>query len=182
MRPMSRRAVQNATGATTDWSNWLEISGDIHMTANTPRRAIDISTPMARAISLPSNHFAIAFDTVVPAISQPQPKIMKPNEAILALPGNDTHQLSSHSHKAVLSNHSLTPTSLMDAPITIMDADSSPVKRMPILSRIMPANIRKKKNTFRKYSEAAYVPKDALSQCSFSSKRDFRGDITSTNM
>ncbi len=55
-----------------------------------------ISRPIARAISLPLNHFAMAFDTVVPAISQPQPKIMKPSDAILALPGNAVHQLSSH--------------------------------------------------------------------------------------
>ena len=79
--------VQNATGATTDMSKWLAIIGESHMTAKTPRRAMAISRPIARAISLPSNHLAIAFDTVVPAISQPHPKIMNPSEAILALPG-----------------------------------------------------------------------------------------------
>jgi hypothetical protein len=37
------------------------------------------------------NHFAIAFDTVVPAISQPQPKIIKPRHDILAVPGSAVH-------------------------------------------------------------------------------------------
>ena len=63
--------------------------------ANTPTRAMAISSPMARAISFPLNHFAIALDTVVPAISHPQPKIMNPNEASLALAGIDTHHESS---------------------------------------------------------------------------------------
>ena len=147
--------MQNATGASTDWSNLPEINGEIHITANTPRRAMDISTPMASAISFPLNHFAMAFDTVVPAISHPQPNIMKPSEAIFALPGKDTHQLSSHPHIAVAWNHSLMPTSFIAAPITISDADSRPVKRIPVLSRMIPAKIRKKKNTLRKYSDAA---------------------------
>jgi hypothetical protein len=40
----------------------------------------------------------------------------------------------------------------MHAPITISEADSRPVKRMPILSRIIPAKMRKKQKTLRKYS------------------------------
>ena len=97
----------------------------------------------------------MAFDTVVPAISQPQPKIMKPSDAILALPGNDVHHESSQRQSSVEANQSLTPTSFIDAPTTISDADRIPVKRMPILSRMMPAKIRKKKKTLRKYSDAA---------------------------
>ena len=100
------------------------MSGDIHITANTPRRAMAISTPMASDISLPLNHLAMALDTVVPAISQPQPNIMKPREAILALPGSAVHQLLSHSQNAVPWNQELIPTYFMHAPITINDAEN----------------------------------------------------------
>ena len=152
---MSSRAVQKPTGATIDLSKAFEIIGAIHITAKTPRRAMAISRPIARAISLPSNHLAMAFETVVPAISAPQPKIMKPSDAIFALPGNATHQLSSQAQSPVVWNQSVMPTNLIEAPTTIRLADSSPVKRMPILSRMMPAKMRKKTNTLRKYSEAA---------------------------
>ena len=174
--------MQNPTGATTEPLNLEAIIGEIHITANTPRRAMAISRPIANAISLPLNHLAIALDTVVPAISQPQPKIMKPRQAIFALPGRATHQLSSQPQKAVAWNQSLIPIYFMTAPPTIREAESSPVKRTPILSRMIPAKIRKKQNTFRKNSEAAYVPNTVLSHLSFSSTRDLRGDITSTNM
>ena len=50
----------------------------------TPRRASAISEPIARAISRPLNHFTIPRLTVMPAISQPHPKIMKPQAANLA--------------------------------------------------------------------------------------------------
>lgn len=133
----------------------FETIGASHITAKTPRRAMAISSPMARAISLPWNHLAMDFDTVVPAISQPQPKIMKPSEATLALPGKDTHQLSSQAQSSVVWNHSEMPTSLMAAPATMSEAESMPVKRMPILSRMMPAKMRKKTKTLRKYSDAA---------------------------
>ena len=102
MSPIRSSTVQKPTGATTDWSNLLEMIGASHITAKTPRRAIAISRPIARAISLPLNHLAIDFDTVVPAISQPQPKTMKPREAILALPGIAVHQLSSQAHMPVV--------------------------------------------------------------------------------
>ena len=102
MSPIRSSTVQKPTGATTDWSNLLEMIGASHITANTPRRAIAISSPIARAISLPLNHLAMDLDTVVPAISQPQPKIMKPREAIFALPGIAVHQLPSHSLKPVV--------------------------------------------------------------------------------
>ena len=129
--------------------------GEIHMTAKTPRRAMAISSPMASAISLPSNHLAIAFETVVPAISHPHPKIMNPSDAIFALPGNATHQLSSHVQNAVVWNQSEMPTNLIEAPMTMSDAERRPVNRIPILSRMIPAKIRKKTKTLRKYSEAA---------------------------
>ena len=53
----------------------------------TPRRASAISEPIAKAISRPLNHFTIPLDTVIPAISQPQPKIMNPQAANFAEAG-----------------------------------------------------------------------------------------------
>ena len=50
----------------------------------TPSRANAISEPMANAISRPLNHFTMPRDTVMPAISTPQPNIMKPMAASLA--------------------------------------------------------------------------------------------------
>ena len=46
-----------------------------------------ISEPIASAISRPLNHFTIPRLTVIPAISQPQPKIIKPQAANLAEAG-----------------------------------------------------------------------------------------------
>ena len=164
IRPIMRSSTPNATGEPMTSGKLFEIAGESHMAANTPRRAIAISTPMARAISLPLNHLAMALETVVPAISQPQPNIMKPRVAILALPGNDTHQLLSQPQNAVSWNQVLTPTYLIAAPMTMSEADRMPVNRTPILSRMIPANIRKKQNTLRKYSPPAYVPNVPLSQ------------------
>ena len=154
IRPISSSTVQKATGATTEPSNFVASHGESDRTAKTPRRAIAISSPMANAISLPSNHLAMARDTVIPAISQPQPKIMKPRQASFALPGIETHHELSHSFMAEAWNQSLMATYLMAAPITMSDAERVPVKRMPILSRMIPATIRKPQ-TFRMYSEAA---------------------------
>ena len=50
----------------------------------TPRRANAISDPIARATSLPLNHLTTPLDTVIPAISAPQPNIIKPIEANFA--------------------------------------------------------------------------------------------------
>ena len=58
--------------------------GEKIMQVATPRRASAISEPMARAVSRPLNHFTIPRLTVMPAISAPQPKIMKPTAAIFA--------------------------------------------------------------------------------------------------
>ena len=46
-----------------------------------------ISTPMAKAISWPVNHFTMPRLTVIPAISAPQPNTMKPQAANLAEAG-----------------------------------------------------------------------------------------------
>ena len=58
---------------------WIfAMAGDANTTTATPKRAIAISIPMAKAISLPLNHFTIPRETVIPAISAPHPKIIKP--------------------------------------------------------------------------------------------------------
>ena len=103
---MKSRTVQNPTGAET-LPIFSAIMGEIEKMANTPTRAIAISSPIASAISLPLNHLAMALETVVPAISQPQPNIIKPKEASLALAGMEIHQESSHVAKAVPANESL---------------------------------------------------------------------------
>ena len=62
----------------------LQKNGEKIIQVATPRRASAISEPMASAISRPLNHFTIPRETVMPAISQPQPKIMKPQAASFA--------------------------------------------------------------------------------------------------
>ena len=180
IRPISSSTVQNATGATTE-PILSAMIGEMEKMANTPTRAIAISRPMARAISLPLNHLAMAFDTVVPAISQPQPNIMNPSDAILALAGMLTHHVLSHSAKAVAWNQSVMPIYFITAPANIMLAESSPVKRTPILSRITPAMMRNP-HTLRIYSDAAYVPKMSGVHPRWLSIRAWMGDITSTNI
>ena len=86
----------------------LASQGESEKTAKTPTRAMAISSPMARAISLPSNHLAIAFETVMPAISIPHPKIMKPSDASLAEAGNEIHHELSHASTPEPANRSLT--------------------------------------------------------------------------
>ena len=61
--------------------------GEKIMQVATPKRAKAISEPIAKAISLPLNHLTIPRLTVMPAISTPQPKIMKPQAANLAEAG-----------------------------------------------------------------------------------------------
>ena len=57
------------------------------MQVATPSRARAISEPMASAVSRPLNHLTMPRLTVMPAISQPQPKSMKPRAASLAEAG-----------------------------------------------------------------------------------------------
>ena len=61
--------------------------GENIMHVATPSRAKAISDPMARAISRPLNHFTIPRETVIPAISTPQPNIMNPIAENLAEAG-----------------------------------------------------------------------------------------------
>ena len=103
---MKSRAVQKPTEAETE-PNFSAIMGEMEKMAKTPTRAMAISRPMASALSLPLNHFAMAFATVVPALSQPPPKIMKPKAANFALAGMLTHQEPSHASNPVPLNASL---------------------------------------------------------------------------
>ena len=58
--------------------NILAMTGENIIHVATPKRARAISEPIARAISLPLNHFTIPRETVIPAISTPQPNIINP--------------------------------------------------------------------------------------------------------
>ena len=88
MRAMSSRITPKATERDTSaGSDMRAMRGEKIMQVATPNRAKAISEPIARAISLPLNHFTMPRETVIPAISTPQPKIMKPTEANLAEAG-----------------------------------------------------------------------------------------------
>ena len=129
------------------------IIGDSQKTAKTPRRATAISIPIARAISLPSNHLTIDRETVTPPISVPQPKSAKPTQASFAEAGIAGQKLLKKLYpKPPALNAGLSAYSLIKAPITIREPDRRNVKRTPILSRMIPAKMRKKKNTLIKNS------------------------------
>lgn len=113
----------------------------------------------------------------MPAISQPQTKIIKTNNAILVLLGKATLQLSGQWHSEVAANQSVMPISFYGGANHHQRSRQNARERYAILSSMIPAKIRKT-NTFKKYSKAAYVQKVVLSQLSFSSSSDFRGDIT----
>ncbi len=82
------RTTANATERDTLTSPpKLANTGEKIIQVATPRRARAISEPMARAISRPLNHFTIPLETVIPAISTPQPKIMNPIAESLAEAG-----------------------------------------------------------------------------------------------
>ena len=85
MRAMQSSTTPNLTALST-WISppSLAKKGEKIMQVATPRRARAISEPIARAISLPLNHLTIPRLTVMPAISQPHPKIMKPQAANFA--------------------------------------------------------------------------------------------------
>ena len=79
MRPIISKTTPKATERETEMlPPKLATSGEKIIQVPTPRRASAISEPIAMAISRPLNHFTIPRETVIPAISTPQPKIMKP--------------------------------------------------------------------------------------------------------
>ena len=85
MSAMQRSTTPKATERDTLTSPpSLAKKGEKIIHVATPRRASAISDPMASAISRPLNHFTMPRDTVMPPISAPQPKIMKPRAASFA--------------------------------------------------------------------------------------------------
>ena len=60
--------------------------------------------------------------------------------------------------------------------------ESTAVKRTPILSRMIPAKMRKNTKTFRKVSEPCMVPKARLSQPRSVCIRSLMGDKMSMKM
>ena len=79
-------------------------------------------------------------------------------------------------------NPSLTAYHLMQAPTSITPPERRAVKRTPILSRIIPAKMRKKMNTLRNVSEPCMVPKASESQPRCDCMRSLIGDKMSTKM
>ena len=77
---------------------------------------------------------------------------------------------------------SLTANHLMTAPTSITPALSTAVKRTPILSRMIPAKMRKNTNTFRNTSLPCMVPKAVESQPRVSCIRSLMGDRMSMKM
>ena len=71
---------------------------------------------------------------------------------------------------------------LMQAPTSITAPESSAVKRTPILSRIIPAKIRKNTNTLRNVSDPCIVPKASESQPRCDCIRSLIGDRMSMKM
>ena len=165
---MQTRSREAATGRLTLMGLMEARKGEPSITTATPIRAMAISIPMASAISWPVNHLTIPRLTVMPAISAPQPKIMKPMAESLAEAGIPSYQgvtfhhacgrLSELSMKVFAedaSKRSVTAYQLMAAPSTITTPERTAVKRTPILSRIIPAKMRKNTNTLRNGSEPA---------------------------
>ena len=88
MSAISNSNTPNATERDTSITPpHLANIGENIMQVATPKRAKAISDPMAKAISRPLNHFTMPRDTVMPAISTPQPNIIKPTAANLAEAG-----------------------------------------------------------------------------------------------
>ena len=88
MRAMHISTTPKATERVTlTWPPKRAKKGEKIMQVATPKRASAISLPIANAISRPLNHFTMPRLTVMPAISQPQPKIMKPQAANFAEAG-----------------------------------------------------------------------------------------------
>ena len=77
---------------------------------------------------------------------------------------------------------SVTAYQLMAAPTSITVPESTAVKRTPILSRIMPANIRKNMNTLRNVSLPCIVPKAVESHPRSDCIKSLIGDKMSMKM
>ena len=79
-------------------------------------------------------------------------------------------------------NDSLTAYHLIMAPTSMTAAESTAVKRTPILSRMIPAKMRKNANTLRNTSEPCIVPKAVESHPRVSCIRSLMGERMSMKM
>ena len=79
-------------------------------------------------------------------------------------------------------NDSLTAYHLTKAPANITPPESSAVNRTPILSRMIPAKMRKKTKTLRNVSEPCIVPNASESQPRVDCMRSFIGESMSIKM
>ena len=70
----------------------------------------------------------------------------------------------------------------MSAPTSITAPERSAVKRTPILSRMIPAKMRKNTNTLRNVSEPCMVPNAVESQPRWVSMRSLMGERMSMKM
>ncbi len=127
------------TGAETSL-NCIATGKPVEIANAVPNLAIDNCKPIARANSLPLNHFTIILETVIPAISTPTPNIAYPIAANMTLAFQPNNSVPDREVAD-------TAQYFMLVPIIIIIADIKPVKRTPILSRIIPPITRKKRNT-----------------------------------
>ena len=98
---------------------------------------------MAKANSRPLNHLTIIFETVMPAISIPTPNMAYPTEA-----HSTWVEITAPKIETLAPPKSLeTAQYLMATPTTMMPAAITPVKRTPILSRIIPPKININRKT-----------------------------------
>ena len=87
-----------------------------------------------------------------------------------------------HVSSPLPANESLTAYHLIMAPTSIVTVASTMVKRTPILSRMIPAKIRKNAKTLRNTSEPCMVPKASESQPRVSCMRSLMGERMSMKM
>ena len=87
-----------------------------------------------------------------------------------------------HTSTALPANISVTAYNLMNAPTSITAPDNTAVKRTPILSRMIPAMMRKNTKTFKNVSEPCIVPNAVESQPCSESMRSLIGDRMSIKM
>ena len=77
--PIIRNERASSRGA--DSVKWRAMGAEMLSAAAVPKRAIANWMPIARASSWPVNQRTIAFDTVIPVISYPTPKMANPSDA-----------------------------------------------------------------------------------------------------
>ena len=161
IRPIHNRIRQTRIGADTVL-NALAIGREVERASAVPNLAVAISRPIARAISLPLNHFTMILDTVIPAVSTPTPNIAKPTPAIRTCAFTCQNKTC---HVWPSSIWVETAQYFIAVPITIIVAAIKPVKRTPILSRIKPPTISINRNTLNHPYALVKNPNSELFQC-----------------